>query len=66
MAIGAREAYHLRDFAKNNPGIHPQLRKFFQLIDETIMGSDSPFPTTTTTTTTSSTTSSSSTTTTTA
>ena len=66
MAIGAREAYDIRQWAKNNPGLPPQMRKWNQLIDETIGTASGGFPTTTTTTTTTSTTSTTSTTTTTA
>lgn len=60
MAFTGREAYRIRQWAKNNPGIPPEMREWFQLIDETIGTSYGGFITTTTTT---STTSSSSTTT---
>jgi hypothetical protein len=56
MAITAKEAYALRQWAKNNPGLPPQMRKWNQLIDETIGTASGGFPTTTTTTTSSTTT----------
>lgn len=55
----------LRNWVKTNPGLQPELREFFQILDRDLKSND-VWSTTTTTTTSSSTTSSSTTTTTTA
>jgi hypothetical protein len=54
MAFTAKQAYAIREWAKNNPGLSPQMREWNRLIDETIGTASGGFPTTTTTTTTSS------------
>lgn len=60
MTISGRRAYELRRWAKTNPGLHPMIREWNTLIDETLKeGGSGSFPTTTTTTTTTSTTTSS-------
>jgi hypothetical protein len=57
MPFSAKDAYRIRNWAKYNPGLPPEMREWFQLIDETISeGGTGAFPTTTTTTTSSSTT----------
>lgn len=56
MTIGAKEAYELRRWAKTNPGLPPQLRKYHELLEQVIGTAHGGLPTTTTTTTTSTTT----------
>lgn len=58
MAFTAKQAYAIREWAKTNPGLPPQMREWNQLIDETIGTASGGFPTTTTTTTSSTTTTS--------
>lgn len=55
MPFTAKEAYRIRKWATENPGLPPEMREWFQLLDETIMA-DAVFPTTTTTTSTTTTT----------
>jgi hypothetical protein len=54
MPFTAKQAYRIRRWAKTNPGLPPEMREWFQLIDETIGTETGGFPTTTTTTTTTS------------
>lgn len=51
MAISAKDAYRIRQWAKHNPGNSPEQREWNTLIDETIGSAYGGFPTTTTTTT---------------
>lgn len=62
MAIHARRIYELRQWAKTNPGLPPELREYFTALDEAFVDEDL-WPTTTTSSTTTTTSSSTTTTT---
>jgi hypothetical protein len=67
--MSSKDRLEIRNWVKNNPGVHPKLREFFEVLDRDLKAnnvwSTTTTTTSTTTTTTSSTTTSSSTTTTT-
>lgn len=52
MALTAKEVYAIRNWAKNNPGIHPEQRRWNQLVDSALSSLGAFLTTTTTSTTT--------------
>jgi len=60
--MSSKDRLEIRNWVKNNPGVHPKLREFFQVLDRDLKANNvwSTTTTTTSTTTTSSTTTSSS------
>lgn len=60
--MSSKDRLEIRNWVKNNPGVHPKLREFFQVLDRDLKANNVWSTTTTTTSTTTTTTSSSSTT----
>lgn len=53
--MSSKDRLELRKFMKENPGMHPKMREYFEVLDRDLRANDIWSTTTTTTTTTSST-----------